>query len=94
MAKKITPIHLVVKYLGVLLDEHMSWNEQIYQMKLKLNCAIVILSKLQSHELKNFKICILFALSISSVIRHTTMGPEKSRNKKNKGLSTNNFCHV
>ena len=35
-----------VKYLGVLLDEHMSWNEQICQTKLKLNCAIGILSKL------------------------------------------------
>ena len=94
MAKKKNTIHLVVKCLGVLLDEHMSWNEQIYQMKLKLNCAIVILSKLQSRELKNIKICILFTLSIPTVIRHTTMGPEKSRNKKNKGLSTNNFCHV
>ena len=42
------PIHSV-KYLGVLLDEHMSWNEQIYQTKLKLNHAIGILSKLCSH---------------------------------------------
>ena len=38
-----------MKYLGVLLDEHMSWNEQIYQIKLKLNRAIGILSKLRSH---------------------------------------------
>ena len=38
-----------MKYLGVLLDEHMSWNEQIYQGKLKLNRAISILSKLRSH---------------------------------------------
>ena len=28
----------------------MSWNEQIYQMKLKLNCLIGILSKLRSHS--------------------------------------------
>ena len=46
--KRLIPIHSV-KYLGVLLDEHMSWNEQIYQTKLKLNCAIGILSKLSSH---------------------------------------------
>ena len=32
--KRLIPIHSV-KYLGILLDEHMSWNEQIYQMKLK-----------------------------------------------------------
>ena len=38
-----------MKYLGVLLDEHMSWNEQIYQAKLKLNRSISILSKLRSH---------------------------------------------
>ena len=38
-----------MKYLGLLLDEHMSWNEQIYQIKLKLNHSINILSKLHSH---------------------------------------------
>ena len=46
--KRLILIHSV-KYLGVLLDEHMSWNEQIYQIKLKLNRAIGILSKLRSH---------------------------------------------
>ena len=46
--KRLIPIHLV-KYLGVLLDQHMYWNVQIYQIKLKLNCAIGILSKLCSH---------------------------------------------
>ena len=46
--KRVIPIHSM-KYLGVLLDEHMSSNEQIYQTKLKLNCAIGILSKLRSH---------------------------------------------
>ena len=48
--KRLIPIHSV-KYLGVLLDEHMSWNEQIYQTKLKLNRAIGILSKLRSHAM-------------------------------------------
>ena len=32
--------------MGFLLDEYMSWNEQIYQIKLKLKCTIGILSKL------------------------------------------------
>ena len=38
-----------VKYLGILLDEHMSWNDQVYQTKLKLNHATGILSKLCSY---------------------------------------------
>ena len=46
--KRLVPPHSV-KYLGVLRDEHMSWNQQIYQMKLKLSRATVILSKLSSH---------------------------------------------
>ena len=36
-----------MKYLGVLLDEHLPW--QIYQTKLKLNLAIGILGKRRSH---------------------------------------------
>ena len=35
--------------MGVLLDELMSWNQQIYQIKLKLNCAIGTLSKFCGH---------------------------------------------
>ena len=46
--KRLIPIHSV-KYLRVLIDEHMSWNEQIYQTKLKLNRTISILSRLCSH---------------------------------------------
>ena len=46
--KRLIPIHLV-KYLVVVLDEHMSWDEQIYQTKLKLNHATGILSKRHSH---------------------------------------------
>ena len=38
-----------MKYLGVLLDEHVSWNEHIYQIKLKLNITVCILGKLCSH---------------------------------------------
>ena len=36
-----------VKYLGVLLDEHLHWNEQISQVKMKLHRAMSILSKLR-----------------------------------------------
>ena len=44
------------KYLEVLLDEQMSWNEQIFQIKLKLNHSVDILDKLRSHmNLNTFK---------------------------------------
>ena len=72
-----------MKYLGVLLDEHMSWNQQIYQIKLKLNCAIGTLSKFRGHANLNTLRIAYYSLSISSAIWCTTMGPEKSRNQRN-----------
>ena len=36
-----------VKYLGVLLDEHLTWSPQISHLQMKLNRAIGILSKLR-----------------------------------------------
>ena len=43
--KRLVPTKSV-KYLGVLIDEHLHWNEQISQVKTKLNHAIGILRKL------------------------------------------------
>ena len=36
-----------VKYLGGLLDKHLQWNDQIAHVKIKLNRAIAILSKIR-----------------------------------------------
>ena len=36
-----------VKYLGVLLDEHLTWSPQISHVQMKLNRTIGILSKLR-----------------------------------------------
>ena len=36
--KRLVPTHSV-KYLGVLIDEHLLWNKQIAQIKMKLNRA-------------------------------------------------------
>ena len=44
--KRLVPAKSV-KYLGVLLDEHLHWNEQVSQVKMKLNRAIGILSNLR-----------------------------------------------
>ena len=38
---------LNLKYLGVLLDKHLHWNQQISQIEMKPNRAIGILSKLR-----------------------------------------------
>ena len=45
-AKRLAPTKSV-KHLGVLLDEHLHCNEQISQVKMKLNRATGILSKLK-----------------------------------------------
>ena len=45
--KRLTPAQSV-KYLGMLLDEHLKWTKQVTQAKIKLNRAIGILSNLQN----------------------------------------------
>ena len=44
--KRLSPSQSV-KYFGVLLDEHLQWNDQIVHVKIKLNRAIGILSKIR-----------------------------------------------
>ena len=53
-----------MKYLGVLLDEHLHWNEHISQVKMKLNRAIGILSKLRYNA----------NLSVLKIIYHSPFG--------------------
>ena len=36
-----------VKYLGILLDEHLNWKQQINQVTLKISRGIGILAKLK-----------------------------------------------
>ena len=40
-------LSLSVKYLAVLLDKHLQWNDQIAHVKIKLDRAIGILSKIR-----------------------------------------------
>ena len=42
-----------VKYLGVLLHEHLKWTKQVTKVKIKLNRATDILSKLQDMTNRN-----------------------------------------
>ena len=44
--KRLSPSESVI-YLWVLLGKYLQWNDQIFQVKIKLNCAIGILSKIR-----------------------------------------------
>ena len=61
--KRLVPTKSV-KYLGVLLDEHLHWNKQIPQVKMKLNHAIGIFSKLRYNA----------TLSVLQIIYHPLFG--------------------
>ena len=61
--KRLVPTESV-KYLGVLLDEHLHWNEQVSQVKMKRNRAIGILSKLRYNA----------NLSVLKIIYHSLFG--------------------
>ena len=63
--KRLVPTKSV-KYLGVLLDEHLHWNEQISQVKMKLNRAIGILSKLRYNANLSVLKIIYYSLLFSS----------------------------
>ena len=53
--KRLTPTS-TVKYLGVLLDDHLLWSKQINHVTTKLNQAIDILSTLRNNtSLKTLK---------------------------------------
>ena len=53
-----------MKYLGVLLDKHLHGKEQISQVKMKLNRAIGILSKLKYNT----------NLSVLKIVYHSVFG--------------------
>ena len=44
--KRLTPVNRV-KYLGILLDEHLQWSKQLAHVQVKLNHGIGILSNLR-----------------------------------------------
>ena len=45
-----------VKYLGGIIDEHLTWNQHVKQLIKKLSSAVGILSKLRHYA--NKKICL------------------------------------
>ena len=74
-----------VKYLGVLLYEHLIWSPQISHVQMKLNQAIGILSKLryQANILILETAYIPFSHWNSSSLCLPVMGSKQQRNKIN-----------
>ena len=54
--KRLTPVN-TVKYLGILLDEHLQWSKQLAHVQVKLNRGTGILNQLRHNtNLKTLKI--------------------------------------
>ena len=81
--KRLAPTHSA-KYLGVLIDEHLLWNKQIAQIKMRLNRAIGILSKLRINA--NFN--ILKTAYHSLFESHLQYGTNYGAKKNNKTITT------
>ena len=81
--KRLVPTHSV-KYLGVLIDEHLLWNKQVAQIKMRLNRAIGMLSKLQINA--NFH--ILKTAYHSLFESHLQYGTQLWGQKNNETITT------
>ena len=78
VAAKILAPTKSVKHLGVLLDEHLHWNGQISHIKLKLNRATGILSKLRYNT----------NLSVLKIIYHSLFGSHLLHRSQTRELKT------
>ena len=81
--KRLVPTHSV-KYLGVLIDECLLWNKQVGQIKMRLHCAIGMLSKLQINT--NFN--ILKTAYHSLFESHLQYGTQLRGQKNNETITT------
>ena len=81
--KRLVPTHSV-KYLGVLIDEHLLWNKQVAQIKMRLNRAIGMLSKLR----RNANFYILKTAYHSLFESHLQYGTQLWGQKNNEIITT------
>ena len=87
--KRLSPSQSV-KYLGVILDEHLQWNDQIAQVKIKLNRAIGILSKIRHNANPTILKVVYHSLFGSNLptLRCTIMGANQlSKSKLNSSFT-------
>ena len=77
--QKINPVNKA-KYLGIYLDEHLTWNFQLIQIKIKLSRSCGLLANLRCHvkaellRIVYFAICILrYAVQVWGQNRNQTI---------------------
>ena len=68
-------LHSHVKYLGVVIDEVLSWNKQIESICMKLARATGILSKLRYFVPKDISISVYYFLFYTHLIYGCLLGP-------------------
>ena len=81
--KRLVPTDSV-KYLGALIDEHLLWNKQIAKIKMRLNRAIGMLSKLRI----NANVNILKTAYHSVFESHLQYGTQLWGQKNNETITT------
>ena len=72
-------LHSHVEYLGILIDEVLSWNKQIDGICMKLATANGILSKLRHFVLKIMFICIFLFILLSCPLWLFNFGPSQPK---------------
>ena len=68
------------KYLGIYLDEHLTWNFQLNQIKTKLSRSCGLLAKLRYHVKKELLRAVYFAI-FDSVLRYAVQVWGQRRNQ-------------
>ena len=68
------------KYLGIYLDEHLTWNFQLTQIKTKLSRSSGLLAKLRYHVKTELLRTVYFAI-LDSVLRYAVQVWGQHRNQ-------------
>ena len=77
--QKINPVNKA-KYLGIYLDEHLTWNFQLIQIKTKLSRSCGLLAKLRYHVKTKLLRTVYFAI-FDSVLRYAVQVWGQHRNQ-------------
>ena len=82
--QKINPVNKA-KYLGIYLDEHLTWNFQLIQIKTKLSRNCGLLAKSRYHVKTELHRTVYFAI-LDSVLRYAVQVWGQHRNQKIKEI--------
>ena len=85
-SKRLVRTHSV-KYLVVFIDEHLPWNKEIVQIKMRLNHAIGVLSKLRINANFNILTTTYHSLFESHLKYGTQLWRQKNRKEEEHSIS-------